>query len=114
MQVDEVTVPSPDLPEGLSFGPVTLQSFGRGSFDNYDELPVMLTPHRYQCLGVTWYFERCRTRGVFDVKRDEILFTPTGPVLTERASWWRRAGYRLLSFLGQRAPRAREHAASDP
>jgi hypothetical protein len=113
MVVAEITVPSKDLPDGLSFGPVTVDSGVAGSVDARDELPVTLTPCWYQFLGVRWYVERYRTRGVFNVIRDQILFTPTAPLLLVRAAWWRRLGYRLLACCGRRAERSHQHAAAD-
>jgi len=113
MEVDEVTVPSPDLPAGLSFGPVTLDSASDGTVNTRDELPVTLTPRCCQFLGIRWYLEQCRTRGVFHVRRDRIFFTPTAGVSITRAAWWRRTGYRLFTFLKPRMLRPREHAALD-
>jgi hypothetical protein len=33
MEVDEITVPSPDFPAGLTFGPVRLEDVWEGSVD---------------------------------------------------------------------------------
>jgi hypothetical protein len=113
MHVDEITIVSPDFPDGLSFGPVTLQRQWEGSVETRDELPVMLTPRCGQFLGIRWYLERYKARGVFTVTRDQILFRPTAALLVERAAWWRRAGYLFLTSWSPRRLRIREHAPSD-
>ena len=110
MEVDEITVPSPDCPAGLTFGPVTLEDVWEGSGDLSDELPIALTPRCRQFLGIRWYPETYRTRGVFSVTRDRIMLRPTAPVLIERATWWRRFGYWLLAHWRPRRQRAREHS----
>ena len=92
---DEITVTSQDLPEALSFGPVSLRTACEGPVDSRNELPVTLTPRCYD-LGVQWYRERYRTRGAFEVQRDRISFRPTEPIQVERAALWRRLGFRLL------------------
>jgi hypothetical protein len=96
MLLDEITVTSQDLPEALSFGPVSLRTACEGPVDSRNELPVTLTPRCYQFLGIQWYRERYRTRGAFEVQRDQISFRPTEPILVERAALWRRLGFRLL------------------
>ena len=111
MEVDEITVPSPDVPGGLSFGPVTLDDAWVNRVDLKDELPVTLTPRCCRSLGVRWYPERYRTRGVFTVTRNHILFTPTAPVVVERAGWWRRIGYFILACGTPRTWRRGEQAA---
>jgi hypothetical protein len=98
MEVDEITVPSAYVPGGLSFGPVTLESAWEGALDSRDELPVTLTPRCSLFLGIRWYPERYHTRGVFNVTRDHIAFRPTAHVSIERAGWWRRVGFRLLTW----------------
>ena len=111
MEVDEITVPSPDFPGGLSFGPVTLDNGWVNGVDIRDELPVTLTPRCCRSLGVRWYRERYRTRGVFTVMRNHILFTPTAPVVVERAGWWRRLGYLIVACWTPGARRQNEQAA---
>ena len=111
MEVDEVTVPSPDSPEGLSFGPVTVESGWEDRVNPSDEVAVTVTPRCCECLGVRWYLETYRTRGVFSVARSQILFHPTAPGVVERAIWWRRLGYRVLARVSPRAHRTREHSA---
>ena len=113
MEVAEITVPSPDVPEGLSFGPVTVDSAWDAAVEAHEELPVTLTPRSCQFLGIRWYAERYRTRGVFSVIRDRIVFKPTAPVVIDRAVWWRRLGYGLLTRCGPRRSRSRQHAAAD-
>src|SRR5215510_13253386 len=96
MEVDEITVLSPVFPDGLTFGPVTLESAWDGRAEPRDELPVRLTVRRRRFLGIHWYAERYRTRGVFTVANDRVRFQPTADVALERAAWWRRVGCRLL------------------
>ena len=69
MVVDEITVPSPDFPAGLTFGPVTLEDVREGALDLRHELPVTMTPRCRRFLGIRWYRETYRTRGVFHVTR---------------------------------------------
>ena len=113
MEVDEITVLYPDCPGGLTFGPVTVQTPYEDAAEARDELPVTLTPRRQRFLGILWYVERYRTRGVFTVARDHICFRPTASVLLERAAWWRRAGCRLLNYWRPRRHARREHTAPD-
>ena len=96
MEVDEITVLSPAFPDGLTFGPVTLEIAWDGRAEARDELPVRLTVRRRRFLGVQWYAERYRTRGVFTVADDRVRFRPTSRVARERAAWWRRVGCWLL------------------
>ena len=98
MEIDEITVPSTDVPGGLSFGPVTVEGAWEGALDTSDELPVTLTPRCCRFLGIRWYGERYHTRGVFSVTRDHIAFRPTAALAVERADWWRRVGFRVLSW----------------
>jgi hypothetical protein len=114
MEVDEITVPSPDLPDGLSFGPVTVERGWEGAVDPRDELPVVLTPSCCEFGGIRWYAERYRARGVFTVVRDQIVFAPTVPVARERVAWWRRIGYRLLRRLTPRLQQSRQHITDRP
>jgi len=113
MEVDEITVLSPDFPGGLTFGPVTLESAWEGSPEVRDELAVRLTPRRLQFLGIYWYAERYRTRGVFTVADDHVHFRPTAGVSRERAAWWRRFGCRLLERWQLRAQPSGAHALRD-
>ena len=96
MEVDEITVPSPGVPGGLTFGPVTLETGWEDPVDFSDDLPVTMAPRCRRFLGIRWYRETYRTRGVFHVTRDRIMFRPTAPVAIERAASWRRFGYWLL------------------
>ena len=96
MEVDEITVLSPVFPDGLTFGPVTLEGVWDGRAEPRDELPVRLIVRRRRFLGVQWYAERYRTRGVFTVADDRVRFRPTARVARERAAWWRRLGCWLL------------------
>ena len=112
LKVDEITVPSPDVPGGLTFGPVTLETGWDDPVDFSHELPVIMTPHCRGFLGIRWYRETYRTRGVFDVTRDRITLRPTAPVVVERAAWWRRCGYGLLTRWSPRRRGAPAHAAT--
>lgn len=115
MEVDEVTIPSPDLREGHTFGPVTVESPWKGPLDPRDEVPVAFAPQFYRLLGIIWYAETHRTRGVFSVKGDQIALQPTAPTLVERAAWWRRAGYWLLTQLDRKGVvRTLRSSPSDP
>src|SRR5262245_10662267 len=96
MEVDEITVLSPVFPDGLTFGPVTLEIVSDGRTEPRDELPVRLVVRRRRFLGIHWYAERYRTRGVFTVADDRVRFRPTTRVARERAAWWRRLGCWLL------------------
>lgn len=104
MEVDEITIPSPDFPNGQTFGPVTLERGHEGPVDPCRELPVTFAPQRRRRLGVDWYPQIYHARGVFNVNRNRITLALTdAPVVIERAIWWRRFGYWLL---------ARPHRAS--
>ena len=113
MEVDEITVPSPDVPGGLTFGPVTLETVWEDPVDLSNEPPVTMTPHCRRFLGIRWYRETYRTRGVFHVTRDRITLRPTVPVVVDRAAWWRRFGYRLFTCWRPRLQRARDQSAMD-
>ena len=108
MEVDEITVPSPDFPAGLTFGPVTLEDVWEGALDLRHEVPVTMTPRCRRFLGIRWYPEIYRARGVFHVTRDRITFRPTAPASIERATSWRRFGYWLLT---RASPRRRRFSA---
>ncbi|MBI3490933.1 MAG: hypothetical protein HY047_03955 [Acidobacteria bacterium] len=97
MEVDEITIPSPDFPGGQTFGPVTVEGMWEGPIDLNDELPVTFAPQRCRLFGIGWYSHICRTRGVFNVTADRITLRPTAPVASARAAWWRRLGYWLLT-----------------
>jgi len=113
MEVDEITVPSPDVPGGLTFGPVTLETGWEDPVDLSNEPPVTMTPHCRRVLGIRWYRETYRTRGVFHVTRDRITLRPTAPVVVERAAWWRRCGYWLLTRGSPRRRGAPAHSATN-
>jgi hypothetical protein len=95
MTVAEMTIPSPDFPSGHTFGPVTIE-LTDGAVDLDGELPVTFAPEMCVFLGVRWFPDTYRTRGVFAVRADQIIFRPTARVVAERAAWWRRAGYSLI------------------
>jgi len=97
MEVDEVTIPSPDFPGGQTFGPVTLENAWEAPVSLTGELPVTYVPHRVRLFGIDWYRQICRTRGVFGVTANRITLTPTAPVLIERGAWWRRCGFWLFT-----------------
>lgn len=97
MEVDEITIPSPDFPGGQTFGPVTLEDTEEGPVNLKAELPVTFALQHRRFFGISWYSQTCQTRGVFNVTADRIAFRPTAPVLIERAEWWRRFGYWLLT-----------------
>jgi hypothetical protein len=98
MEVDAITIPSPDFPNGETFGPVTLERGHEGPVDPRRELPVTFVLQRRRMFGVDWYSQICHARGVFSVVRDQITLTLTdAPVVIERATWWRRFGYWLLA-----------------
>jgi hypothetical protein len=101
MEVREVTIPFREFPENHTFGPVTVESSWIESADSSREVPVTFAPQRYRFLGIIWYAETYRTRGVFSVKADRITLQPTGPALVERATLWRRVGYWLLARLSR-------------
>jgi len=113
MEVDEVTVPSSDVPGGLTFGPVTLEDVWEDSVDLSNELPVTMTPHCRRFLGIRWYTETYRARGVFYVTRDHITLRPVARIVIERATWWRRLGYWLLTRGSPGRKRAPAHSATD-
>jgi hypothetical protein len=113
MEVREVTVPLPDCPSGLSFGPVIFENVRESRAHVLDEVPVTLTPHCRRFLGIRWYRERYLTVGVFDVTRDTIRFHPTAPVVVEDAPWWRRLGFRLLTRVWEPAVRHGAHVTPD-
>ena len=96
MEVNEITIPSPDF-GSQTFGPVTVENMWKGPVDRKDEVPVAFALERCWFLGIVWYREMYRTRGVFQVMADQITLWPTAPVLVERAAWWRRFGYSLLT-----------------
>jgi hypothetical protein len=114
MEVVEITVPSPDFPDGETFGPVTLEPVWEGPVDLDLELPVIMTPRRQRFLGVRWYPEVCRTRGVFAVAGDRIILKPTAPVVIARAAWWRRLGYWLLTRRLAHSVNHRERSRAEP
>lgn len=95
MTVAEMTIPSPDFPSGHTFGPVTIE-LTDGAVDSDGELPVTFSPEMCVFLGVRWFPDVYRSRGVFAVRADRIIFRPTARVRAERAEWWRRAGYSLI------------------
>ena len=97
MEVNEITIPSPNFPGGQTFGPVTLELTWEGPVDLKDELPVIITPRSRRFMDIRWYPDVSRTRGVFTVTGDRIMLRPTAPVVIERATWWRRLGYWLLT-----------------
>ena len=113
MEVDEISIPSPDVPGGLTFGPVTLEHAWEGPVDLKNELPVIITPRSRRFMGIRWYRETYRTRGVFHVTRDRIMLRPTAAVSIERATWWRRFGYWLLTWRSPRPLCARESSPTD-
>ena len=97
VEVDEITIPSPDFPGGQTFGPVTIDGRWDGPVDASRELPVTFAVHHCRRFGIGWYPQRCRTRGIFTVVADRISLTLTAPMVVERAAWWRRLGFWLLS-----------------
>jgi hypothetical protein len=101
MEVQEVTIPFREFPENHTFGPVTVESPWIESADSSREVPVTFAPRRYRFLGIIWYAETYRTRGVFSVKGDQIALQPTAPTFVERTAWWRRVGYWLLARLSR-------------
>ena len=113
MEVNEITILSPTFLGGQTFGPVTLEPAWEGPVDLKDELPVIITPRGRRCMGIHWYPEMACTRGVFTVTGDRIIFRPTAPVVIERTTWWRRCGYRLLTFWSPRQPGTRESSPTD-
>ena len=96
MEFDEITISSPDFPGGQTFGPVTLEHTWEGPVDLNGKLPVTMTRRARRFLGVHWYPEVYRTRGVFTVTGHRIMLRPTASVVIERAAWWRRWGYGLV------------------
>ncbi len=97
VEVGEITIPSPDLPKGHTFGPVLLV-FGSTSVDSKLEVPVSFAFQRRRMFGIDWYPQICRARGVFRVNRDRITLVLTdGPIVVERASFWRRIGSWLVT-----------------
>jgi hypothetical protein len=95
VEVDEITIPSPDFPNGQTFGPVTLE---RGHEDPGRELPVTFALQRRRRFGVDWYPQIYHARGVFNVNRNRITLALTdAPMVIERATWWRRFGFWLLA-----------------
>ena len=98
MEVDEITIPSPDFPNGETFGPVTLERGHEGGVDPRRELPVTFALERRRILGIDWYPQTYHARGVFNVTRDRITLALTeASVVVERASLWRRCGFWLLA-----------------
>jgi hypothetical protein len=95
MRVAEMTIPSPDFPCGHTFGPVTIELADAGIAAD-GELPVTFAAEMCRFLGIRWFPDVYRTRGVFAVRADQIIFRPTARVVAERAEWWRRAGYSLI------------------
>lgn len=84
VEVDEITIPSPDFPNG----PV----------DPCRELPVTFALQRRRRFGVDWYPRIYHARGVFNVNRDRITLALTdAPVVIKRATWWRRFGFWLFA-----------------
>lgn len=115
MEVQEVTIPFREFRERHTFGPVTVESLWIGPVDSRSEVPVTFAPQLYRFLGIIWYAETHRTRGVFSVKGDQIALQPTAQILVERAAWWRRAGYWLLAQLDRKAVvRTLRSSPSDP
>jgi hypothetical protein len=110
VQVDEITIPSPDFPDGQTFGPVTLAVERDVVRDSRFEVPVTFAARRRRVFGVDWYPHLYHARGVFSVVGDEITLALTeAPIRIEPAAWWRRLGYWLL---GRPAPSGR--GAADP
>jgi hypothetical protein len=97
VEVDEITIPSPDFANGLTFGPVTIESGWGGPFDAQAELPVAFALHHRRLFGVDWYPGTCYGRGVFSVIRDRITLRLTAPAVIEPAGSWRRFGYWLIA-----------------
>ena len=97
LEVDEITIPSPDFPKGHTFGPVLLV-LGSTTVDSKLEVPVSFAFQRRKMFGIEWYPQICRVRGVFRVNRDRITLVLTdAPVVIERASFWRRIGSWLVT-----------------
>jgi len=105
MEVDEITIPSPDFPGGQTFGPVRIEGRCDGPVDVRRELPVTFAVHHCRRFGIGWYPQRCQARGIFTVVANRITLTLTAPMVIERAAWWRRLGFWLFS--GSRHTRAR-------
>lgn len=98
MEIDEITIPSPDFPNGQTFGPVTLERGHEKPPDPRREWPVTFSLQHRRRFGVDWYPEICHASGVFRVVSDHITLVLTdAPAVIEPASWWRRVGYRLLA-----------------
>ena len=97
VEVDEVTVPSPDFPDGQRFGPVTVESGRDDPFDTQSELPVAFAIQHRRLFGIDWYPGVCHARGIFNVTRNRIRLRLTTPVVVDRAAWWRRLGYWVLA-----------------
>lgn len=108
MEVDEITIPLTDFPDGQTFGPVTIERGHEGAMDPRREVPVTFVLRRRRRFGVDWYPETYHARGVFSVVRDQITLALTDvPVVVEHATWWRRVGYWLLG-----TPRSSDHESS--
>ena len=57
MEIDEITIPSPDFPDGQTFGPATLHESAReGPVDPTRELAIRFVPQRCRVWGIDWYF----------------------------------------------------------
>ena len=97
VEVEEVSVPSPDFPDGQRFGPVTLEGGHGGPVDMQPELSVAFAIERRRVLGIDWYPGICHARGIFYVTRDRIRLRLTTPVTIDRAAWWRRFGFWVLA-----------------
>jgi hypothetical protein len=108
MEFDEITISSPDFLGGQTFRPVTLEHAWEGPVDLNEALPVIMMRRSRRFLGVRWYPEVYRTRGVFNVTGNRIILRPTAPVVIERTGWWRRLGYWLVTCWRPRAHARRE------
>ena len=97
MEIDEITIPSPDFPDGQSSGRRHLMRAQRkGRLTRPASCQSGLS-HRCRVWGIDWYPLISRTRGTISVAGNRITLRPTVPVLVERAVWWRCCGYWMLA-----------------
>jgi hypothetical protein len=98
VQVDEITIPSPDFPGGQTFGPVTLTTDLDVAVGQRLEVPVTFAPRRRRIFGIDWYPHLCHVRGAITVAGDQItLVLMDAQMQIQPAAWWRRLGYWLLA-----------------
>lgn len=73
----------------------------RFTFDPAPPLPARpyrFIMHSVRCCGIAWYHESFHCEIALEATPDaRLTMMPKGPMTLERAAWWRRLGYAVLT-----------------